>query len=272
MTTAPAHDGYLRQEQVTGEAVAVELPVASLFARVLSRIIDTLVEAFALVAFFVALSVTNLRLSFAVQRTIVLLVVIAVVVVYPVLLETVTRGKSVGRYALGLRVVRDDGGPITTRQALVRALTAPIEIYSMSGAPALVTALVTQRAKRLGDLAAGTYAISERHAVRLPRSPRVHPALATWAAHADLGRIPTSLALGTRQFLARAQTLRPDSREAIGRDLLDRMRPYVSPPPSPGWHPEYVLAAILAERSRRDSLKLQREDALRARVLRRAGW
>ena len=268
MTTAPPSEGYLRQEQVTGEAVAVELPVASLFARVLSRILDTLLQAFVLLAFFVALGLSGLQVSAAVQRTIVLLAVIGILVVYPVLIETLTRGKSVGRYALGLRIVRDDGGPVTARQALVRALTAPVEIFSLTGAPALVTALVTQRTKRLGDLAAGTYAISERHAVRLPPPPWVHPTLIAWASRADLGTIPTGLALGTRQFLARATSFAPDARGAIGRDLLARMSEHVAPTPPAGWHPEYVLAAILGERSRRDAARLARDDRLRARVLR----
>ena len=41
---------------------------------------------------------------------------------YPVAMETLTRGRTLGKMALGLRVVRDDGGPITFRQALVRGL------------------------------------------------------------------------------------------------------------------------------------------------------
>ncbi len=268
MSTTAASAGYLRQEQVTGEAVAVELPVASLGARMVSRVLDTLVQGAALVVLLLALGTADPLVSEAVQRTLTLLVVVAVLVGYPVLLETLTRGRSVGRYAMGLRVVRDDGGPVTARQALVRALVAPVELYVVTPAPALVCALVTPRAKRLGDLAAGTYAISERHTVRLPPPLWAPPTLAGWAAHADLGAIPTGLALGTRQFLARAHTLTPSAREAIGRDLLARMGEHVVPGPPPGWHAEHVLAAILAERGCRDAGRLHRDDLLRARVLR----
>ena len=38
---------------------------------------------------------------------------IVVFLVYPTTLETLTRGKSFGKLALGLRVVRDDGGTVT---------------------------------------------------------------------------------------------------------------------------------------------------------------
>lgn len=268
MSSSPATEGYLRQEQVTGEAVAVELPVASLGARIVSRALDTLVQGAAFAVFLLVVALLDLRASEAVYRTLLLLVIVLDIVIYPVLLETLTRGRSVGRYALGLRVVRDDGGPVTARQSLVRALTVPIEIYSLAAAPALVSALVTQRCKRLGDLAAGTYAIAERHAVRLPQPPPVHPDLAAWAAHADIGSVPTGLALGTRQFLSRANTFLPDAREAIGRDLLSHLLEHVAPPPPAGWHPEYVFAAVLAERSRRDATRLRRDDVLRARLLR----
>ena len=41
---------------------------------------------------------------------------------YPILMEWLTRGRTLGKIWLGLRVVRDDGGPIGFRQALVRGL------------------------------------------------------------------------------------------------------------------------------------------------------
>ena len=42
---------------------------------------------------------------------------------------------------------------------------------------------------------------------------------------------------------------------------------HVAPPPPAGSHPEMVLAAVVADRRRRDSERLQREAELRARLL-----
>ena len=41
---------------------------------------------------------------------------------YPLVFESATRGRSLGKMAMGLRVVSDDGGPERFRQALFRAL------------------------------------------------------------------------------------------------------------------------------------------------------
>jgi hypothetical protein len=42
---------------------------------------------------------------------------------------------------------------------------------------------------------------------------------------------------------------------------------HVAPPPSAGAHPEHVLAAVLADRRRRDGERLDREEQLRQRLL-----
>jgi uncharacterized RDD family membrane protein YckC len=265
--TAGSRGGYAREEQVIGEGVAIELPVASVVARFASRLIDLLVMAILLLLMFFAAVLASLDFSGAVQRTLALLCVISVVLVFPATLETLTRGKSVGRYALGLRIVRDDGGPVTGRQAILRALTAVVELSITAGGASLVCAVVTQRAKRLGDLAAGTYAISERHVVRIPPAPQAHPILAAWARQADIAVLPTGLAMAIRQFLARTQSFTPQARDQIGRQLLADTLHHVSPAPPPGWHPEYVLAAVLADRRRRDAQRLDRDEQLRARVL-----
>ena len=93
---------------------------------------------------------------------------VAVFVVVPTTLETLTRGQSLGKLALGLRTVRDDAGPISFQHAFVRALVGVVEIWVFTGVPAFFCALVTPRGKRLGDFAAGTYVVRER--VPFPRA------------------------------------------------------------------------------------------------------
>ena len=73
--------------------------------------------------------------------------------------------------------------------------------------------------------------------------------------------------MAVRQFLARASTLTPASRDTLGRELLTEVLRHVAPPPPPGFHGEYVLAAVVAERRRRDAERLAREQRLRERVV-----
>src|SRR5690349_4112208 len=61
-----------------------------------------------------------------------------VLLLLPAAVETFTRGRTLGKLALGLRVVRDDGGPITARHAIVRSLVGFVEVYVLLGTPALV--------------------------------------------------------------------------------------------------------------------------------------
>ena len=202
--------------------------------------------------------------SDAVIRTVVILLVVAVTVGVPAVVETLTRGRTLGKLALGLRVVRDDGGPITARHALTRALVGWVEIYLLFGAGALVAGLVSPRAKRLGDMAAGTYVVSQRASMRMLPPPVMPPPLAAWAHGADLAALPPGT--GDRH----PPVPRPRARAHPGRAAVSsatastgRCSPTSRPPPPPGIHPEYVLAAVIADRRRRDEERIARDDARR---------
>ncbi|MBM6402891.1 RDD family protein [Phycicoccus sp. CSK15P-2] len=207
--------------------------------------------------------------SEAAGTAVTLVAVVAVLVGLPATVETLTRGRTLGKLALGLRVVRDDGGPITSRHAVARALVGFVEIWFplFAGVPALIASVVSSRSKRLGDMAAGTYVVTQRSRMHLPYPPQMPPPLAAWAANADVAALPSGLTVSVRQFLARSPVLDPHSRQVIGAELLGEVLRFVAPAPPPGFHGEYVLAAVVAERRRRDGDRLARERALRSRVV-----
>jgi uncharacterized RDD family membrane protein YckC len=252
---------------VTGEAVALELPAASIATRALSGFLDLLIAGVALWSglFIAGLMTQNADEAVIGVAMTVLLVLVSVVL--PTTLETLTRGRSVGKLATGLRTVRDDAGPIGFRHALTRALVGFVEIWLLLGVPALVSGLVSSKGKRLGDHAAGTYVVRERFHLRLPPPPMMPPQLAAWAAGADIARLPDGLAMAIRQFLMRAPLLSPQSRAVLGLQLHDEVVAYVAPAPPVGTHPELVLAAVIADRRRRDWIRLQRDAALRRRLI-----
>ena len=127
---------------VTGEAVALELPAAGIAIRALSGFLDLLIAGVALwVGLWVALLLTQ-NADDAIIAVAMTVLLVLVSVVLPTTLETLTRGRSVGKLATGLRTVRDDAGPIGFRHALTRALVGFVEIWALYGVPALVLSLI----------------------------------------------------------------------------------------------------------------------------------
>jgi uncharacterized RDD family membrane protein YckC len=188
--------------------------------------------------------------------TLLILVLVLVGLGYPVLLETLLRGRTVGKLALGLRVVRDDGGPIRFRHAFVRGLVGfVVEKPGLtSGAAGVLTALLNERGKRLGDFAAGTIVIQERVAAPAPSHVAMPPPLAGWATTLDLSRLPDDLALSARGYLMRFGELTPTAKEALGARLASAVAAVVTPEPPPGTPHWAYLSAVLAERRRRAEL------------------
>jgi hypothetical protein len=188
--------------------------------------------------------------------TIVLLVLVTIG--YPVGFEALLRGRTPGKMALGLRVVRDDGGPIGFRHALVRGfagafLERPGITFFAAG---IITMLLNPRSKRLGDLLAGTVVLQERVAVRGGQVAVMPAQLTGWAAGCDLSGISDELALSTRQFLARSADLTDAAREELGGRLLAAVTAVIVPAPPPGTPGWAVLSAVLAERRRREQARL----------------
>ncbi len=253
---------------ITAEAVVLDLRPASFATRGLAWALDQLVLAVGGLALgWLAVQIVP-GVDEAAGAALAVAWVVTVFVVVPASVETLSRGRSVGKLAAGLRVVRDDGGPIRFRQALVRALVALPEIYFCGGSVALICSLANRRGKRIADLLAGTFVVRERSAAPPPPPPRMPAELAGWAHGADLGRIPDQLALSARLLLGRADQLHPDSRSRLALELAGQLARHVAPPPPHAVPPERFIAAVLAERRERDLVRLT---DLRRRSLERAG-
>lgn len=266
MTPAPEHAVLTADDTVTGEAVAIDLPPAGIGMRLLSGFLDVIAVIVVLLVCAFTFVLASSRTDAALQHVAVIGTSIVALLVFPTTVETLSRGRSVGKWVTGLRVVRDDAGPISAQHAFVRALIGVVEIWMLSGAPALVSVLLSSRGKRLGDYAAGTYVVRDRTRLQLPPPPPMPPQLASWAERADIAALPTSLALGVRQYLARAGSLSPQARYEVGRRLTAQVLTHVAPPP-PGQVPDEVfLAAVMASRRNRDLARLQREQRLRERL------
>jgi uncharacterized RDD family membrane protein YckC len=249
---------------VTGEAVHLDMRVAGPGSRALARMVDLLIQVVLLWLLFLVGTIVLLVLSAgvvaadpAIFQAMLFAVVIAVFVGYPVMMETLTRGRTLGKMIFGLRVVRNDGGPVTFRQALTRTLIAlSIEFPGLFLPPvtwmvAIWTMIANPLNKRVGDHVAGTIVIHERTPTAWGWVPAMPPGLTMWAATLDLADLDDDLAFAVRSFLARNRSLREPARSVLGERLTREVAAVVNPPPPPGTPAWMYLAAVHAERHQR---------------------
>ena len=135
--------------------MALDLPPASLGLRLASGLVDVVATAALLLVVIFTFLLAALRADGALAA-VAFVGTMVVSPVVPTTVETLTRGKSLGKAAFGLRAVRDDAGPISFQHAFVRALVGFVEIYATGGSAAFFSAMMSSRGKRLGDYAAGT--------------------------------------------------------------------------------------------------------------------
>ncbi|UOZ10082.1 RDD family protein [Amycolatopsis sp. WQ 127309] len=243
-------------ELVTGEAVVLDLHVAKLASRALAMALDVVVQFALLLGAVFVLTLAVPAGDGSLALTLFLVFLVLVMVGYPVLFETLSRGRSLGKMAVGLRVVRVDGGPIRFRHALTRGLAGfVVDFWTLGlfGAVAVIVSLCSSDGRRVGDFLAGTLVVRER----VPESagyPAIGmpPGLEGWASQLDLTRLPDGLALASRQFLARFTELRPEASHALGWGLAQQVGNALGAAVPPGVPPWAFLAAVLAERRNRD--------------------
>ncbi len=247
---------------VIGEGVIIDARPASFATRMLGSALDITVQVVVLVSLLLLVTGSFDVSGENVAPAVIIAVMVLVMVVIPTTVETLTRGRSLGKLATGIRIVRDDAGPVRLRHSFIRALVGVGELWLTAGTVALFASLTNTKGKRVGDMLAGTYAIRVRGGGTASVPVVMPPPLAAWAAAADMRRLPDGLALATRQFLARAPRMHAASRVRVGRDLAGRLEQFIAPGPPPGTPTEMFLMAVLAERRTREWYAAQRARAV----------
>lgn len=241
-------------ELVTGEAVALELRPAKLPSRALAVLIDMVVAWSAYMAVTLGLLAAAGSLDDAAVAAIAVATFVLVLVGVPIAVETLSHGRSLGKLACGLRVVRDDGGPIRFRHALVRGAVGVVEILMTFGVVACIASLVSERGRRLGDVFAGTLVVRERvPAGRAEYVPAPPPWLVGRFAELDLSAVPDGLWLAVRQYLTRMGQLDPQVGWAMAERLANDVMARTGAPAPEGVPPAAFLAAVVHERQAREA-------------------
>lgn len=251
---------------VTGEAVAVDVRPTGYALRAAGAAIDVAAEVLLAIGLLIGIGLLSLvaGLDDGLGSALAVIVLVFSFVIAPTVVETATRGRSLGKLVVGGRIVRVDGGAISARHAFIRALVGTVELVATFGGVAALTGLVTRKAQRLGDLLAGTISQLER-VPRVPSTAFSVPAeLRDWSMSADVARLPDRLARRIASFLIQSGRMSATSRGRLAADLLAEAAPYVQPMPDAA--PPLVLAAVAAIRRERELAALTAERARMERL------
>ncbi len=213
----------------TPEGVDLELTLAGLGSRLGAATLDQLIKTAGnlavLLVMLLALSSTDGAFG-AVLFGFMLVVFFLIEFGYDVAFEVFGGGKTIGKRALGTRVVRTSGASVDFKSSAVRNLLrlvdGPMTFYALG----TFMILFTKRNQRLGDLAAGTVVVRDRMPAPLPTD--VLYEYASGDLHAwDVGRVDREAVNMLRGFLMRRDGLDPVVRLRIAQQIHDRVRPMV---------------------------------------------
>jgi uncharacterized RDD family membrane protein YckC len=243
---------------VTPEAIVLELETAGVASRVIAGLIDLLIQIGLLVvgAMFIGL----MALAFGADaesfgETASAVLITAVIIGYPVVLETLWRGRTVGKRALGLRAVTVEGTPITFRHATLRMMGGLVDrLIPPGGITGALFILGTRRRQRIGDLLAGTVVVRDPERTRLPVAiwfpiPYGYDA---YAATIDPTNLTSEHYTLLRAFLLRVDQLAPNARHDVATRLADRAAAVLGHVRPATVHPETFLLCAVARYQRRN--------------------
>jgi len=245
---------------VTPEAVVLGFDTAGLPSRLLARLIDVAVQVAVLVAVLVGLGLLSSAGVPGVALTIAALFLIPIVLLgFPVVLESLWRGRTLGKAVMGLRVVTVEGAPIRFRHALIRGGADIVDLYGLGilmVAPGIVGAIAiaaSRRSQRLGDMVAGTIVVRERSGATrtAPVAFAVPPGFEPYAATVDVSGLDARDYQAVRSYLLRASGLRRGARQQVAESLAHTIAARVRHVPPPGLPAELFLVVVAANVQRR---------------------
>ena len=231
----------------TPEGIELELILAGVGSRFAATLLDVVVQLGAIFALAIVLGPLG---SSGYVVAVYLVAVFVILFAYDIVLETWNRGRTIGKLAAGLRVVRVGGEAEGFLTAAVRNFLRIVDFLPAFYVVGVVSILATRRNQRLGDLAAGTIVVRERRPAVTPAASFFPPPVPAPSLEWDVSAVSAEDVATLRQFLERRLSLSPGARAHLANDLAARVRPKVVGAPD-GWHPESFLEGVVAAKTAR---------------------
>ena len=253
--------GYDTQRVTTPDNVRIAFRVAGLATRIAAALIDGLILACILIAatvLIVAIAAATAGSGggsgalevFSLATYLLIAAWVLITVLYFTVAQAVSAGRTPGKSAMGLRVIRVDGGTASVGECFLRSVALVVDVAVGVG-PVLM--FFHPQSRRLGDLLAGTVVVRERTPVTLMAATATAPvylrSVDPGPAIDGLSRLGKHELAAVRTFLSRTG-LRPDQRTnlaaRLARPLLDRME-LPAAAPERMWPPELLLERLYVQ-------------------------
>jgi uncharacterized RDD family membrane protein YckC len=253
-----------RVDIATPEGVNLEVELGGLGSRFVAQVIDTVVQ----VTVVGALAILLYAIGSGVTTAVFLVLSFAVWYGYDVLFEVLAAGRTPGKRATGMRVVRTGGQPVGFLTSAVRNMVRIVDGPATGYIAGIVAIVASKRNQRLGDMAAGTLVVREpapprttRRGLRRrsagadappppPPAPWTNPQPGAAVAAWDVSAITQEEIATVRQFLERRWEIEPGARQRLAWQLAEGLRPKVAGAP-PEMQGEPLLEQLAAAKAAR---------------------
>jgi uncharacterized RDD family membrane protein YckC len=231
----------------TPERVAFQYEIAGIGSRFLAQFVDVVViTVIQLVITIGAGALGGIFNSLQLFGLIELILTFLLIAGYFLISEAAWNGQTLGKRYVRLRVVGDQGEPLTVGQAAIRNLVRVVDFLPLFYAIGIVTMFSNRRSKRLGDFAAGTLVVRDRERISLydlastapSAAQELRPASSIWSAPAEAPTPPATPVAGSGidrpldpslrrlvvAYAARREALPAYRREALARSAETALR------------------------------------------------
>ncbi len=222
----------------------LDLPTAGVATRAFARALDLVIQAF--VAFALLMGIGVIAPLGVSPVLLGLSTMVFVLVIWPIGMEILWRGRSVGKAAFGLWVTGADGSPVRPRQSIVRGLLALIDIYLSLGFLALISAMLSPTSQRLGDMAASTVVVRHRTRGSMTSPIVFYPPAGheAYVANLDVSRLDEEDFALIREFLLRVGDLSAQVRSTQAHELAEAVRSRIGHTLPAAMAPETFLVCV----------------------------
>lgn len=244
------YDDRIRIE--TPEGVDLELTLAGLGSRMGSAILDALVRGvlYIVLTILAGAGSTSSPDVAGLIGAFLLALIFLIEVGYDIAFETLGSGRTIGKRAAGLRVLRSDGSPVDFRSSAVRNLLRLIDGPGTAYIAGTISILMTSRNQRVGDLAAGTIVVRDRLGQSQATDVNYIYARENESVTLDATALTMEELATLRRFLERRTQLAPAARMRLAIELADRLRWKVAGVPE-FTNPEHLIEEVVRAKSSR---------------------
>ncbi|MGB9587954.1 MAG: RDD family protein [Armatimonadota bacterium] len=211
---------------LTPESVELKFELAGLGSRFLAILIDSLVQAGALVVISLAMvgvgNITDIGIARIIPGSwlfaLLILLLFSTWTGYFLFFEVTRNGQTPGKKLLGIRVIRDTGHPVDFRSGLLRNVMRAVDALPTMYGVGIISMFLSPQYRRLGDYAAGTLVVKVRkhEQSQNPSASKRNP-----ESYASLANVGTAAYLLPDELLARLDLITREDYRAI-RHFLDR--------------------------------------------------